>query len=101
VKRRRLVKRATVARINPHFDGETYEPHLDHERLTTQLARVRWLVSNGQWWTLARLAQLAGGSEASVSARLRDLRKPKFGGLTVERERIDGGLFQYRVKADQ
>jgi len=37
--------------------------------------------------------------EASVSARLRDLRKAKFGGYRVERQRVrEGrGLYHYRL----
>jgi len=35
--------------------------------------------------------------EASVSARLRDLRKEKFGGHVVERRAVKRGLFEYRV----
>jgi hypothetical protein len=42
---------------------------------------------------------LAKGPEGSVSARLRDLRKDKFGGFEVERKRdsIEKGLFLYRL----
>jgi len=45
------------------------------------------------------LAHWAGGSEASVSARLRDLRKAKFGAHTIERQRVSAGLFRYRMVA--
>lgn len=34
---------------------------------------------------------------ASISARLRDLRKPKFGGYVVERRRRTVGTWEYRV----
>ena len=84
-------------RARPHFDGKTYDPRLDHDRLSTQLDRTRGLMLDGRWRTLRQIANLVGGTEASVSARLRDLRKAKFGGLCVERRRIDGGLFEYRV----
>jgi hypothetical protein len=81
------------------FGGNTFDPALDEDRLRAQLAAVRKAVSNGNWWTLARLAQVVDAPEASVSARLRDLRKPKFGGFTVERRRVPGGngLHIYRV----
>ena len=81
----------------PAFHGDTYEPALDEERLTTQLERVRAVMSGGRWHTLKEIRAFAGGSEAAVSARLRDLRKPKNGGLEVERRRIDAGLFEYRL----
>jgi hypothetical protein len=81
----------------PHFDGETYEPHRDHVRLSGQMLKVRNLMSDGEWRTLSRIALLVDAPEASVSARLRDLRKPRFGGWTVERERSEGGLHFYRL----
>ena len=83
----------------PHFDGSTYEADRDHSRLTTQMQRVAQAVSDGAWHTLSELAQKSHGSEAAVSARLRDLRKPKFGGHTVEREYVGNGLWMYRVLA--
>ena len=41
---------------------------------------------------------VAGGSEAGISARLRDLRKEKFGGYSIERKRSDEGLWWYRME---
>lgn len=79
------------------FDGVTYEPDQDEARLASQLRRVFGVMSDSRWHTLAELAERTGGSEAGVSARLRDLRKPRFGHWTVERERVDGGLFMYRL----
>jgi len=88
------------AMTRPHFDGETYEPAPDHARLTSQLDRVLDLMRDGAWRTLSQIQQCCGGSDASVSARLRDLRKDKFGGRVVERRRMapaTAGLFEYRV----
>ena len=79
------------------FGGETYDPALDGDRLRAQLARVKRLMRDGHWRTLADIAVVARGSEAGVSARLRDLRKQKFGGHTVERRRLFGGLHEYRL----
>jgi hypothetical protein len=81
----------------PDFDGETYEHERDYDRLTSQLGRVRELMADGEWRTLAAISSIAGCPEASVSARLRDLRKPKFGGYTVERGYAGDGLWQYRL----
>lgn len=82
------------------FDGETYSPPEDRERLSTLLARVRAIVmSEPSWHTLASLARRTGGSEAGVSARLRDLRKPRFGSHRIERRRVKGGLWEYRAVA--
>jgi len=85
----------------PHFDGETYEPREDHARLTSQLERVKAAMSDRQWWTLEQLVTRCGGTTASVSARVRDLRKAKFGEFTVARRRVDGGLFEYSLSAAQ
>lgn len=82
-----------------NFDGDTYEPELDHDRLATLLDRVRTLMADGRWRTLAAITEVCGGTEASVSARLRDLRKPRFGSHDIERRRVCGsdGLFEYRM----
>lgn len=79
------------------FDGDTYEPAEDKARLGTELQRVRSVMQDGRWHTLSSISHETGGSEAGVSARLRDLRKVRFGGHTVERKRVDGGLFAYRL----
>ena len=38
------------------FDGSTYSPALDGPRLTSQLARVKELMSDGRWRTLQEIA---------------------------------------------
>ena len=81
----------------PLFDGQTYQPAQDSERLSGQLGAVYEALSDAQWWTLAALAERAGASEASVSARLRDLRKPRFGGHVIDRRRCSPALFEYRL----
>lgn len=81
------------------FDGETFDSERDSDRLQRQLAAVRRAVNDGRWWTLSELALAAGAPEASVSARLRDLRKPKFGHHIIEREYAGGGLWRYRMVA--
>lgn len=84
----------------PDFDGSTINPSLDDARLRSLLARVEALMRDGQWRTLAEISAATGGSEASVSARLRDLRKAKFGGHTVDRRRRgepEAGLWEYRL----
>lgn len=81
------------------FGGDTFDPALDEDRLRRQLAAVRAEMFDGQWHTLHQLSLIVGAPEASVSARLRDLRKPKFGGFVVERRRVPGGngLHIYRM----
>jgi hypothetical protein len=79
------------------FSGQTYNPAEDHARLTSQLNKVFDCMKDGQWHTIPELAQYAGGSEAAVSARIRDFRKQRFGGHTVERERVKKGLYRYKL----
>lgn len=81
----------------PRFDGATFDPALDGERLRRQLGRVFDLMRDGAWRSLAEIAAATGDGEASISARLRDLKKPKFGAYLVERRRESGGLWRYRV----
>lgn len=89
-----------VSRYAPReFSGETFDEELDGPRLRTQLERVKWLMLDGHWRGLLTIARTVGGSEAGVSARLRDLRKEQHGGYIVERRRsIDNPVvWQYRV----
>jgi hypothetical protein len=78
------------------FDGSTYDAARDEVRLTGQLQNVRQILSDNRWHTLSEIAQRIGGSEAGISARIRDLRKPKFGNHTIDRQHIGGGLWRYR-----
>ena len=79
------------------FDGATVEA-CDTDRLSTQMLKITSLMADGWWHTLQEIGEAVDAPEASVSARLRDLRKVRFGGFTVERRRRgDGGLFEYRV----
>lgn len=80
-------------------DGETFDAKRDGKRLNAQAADVFRLMQDGKWRTLSDIADATGHPEASVSARLRDLRKPKLGGFTVERRHVEGGTWQYRVIA--
>lgn len=80
------------------FDGQAYEPS-DGPRFGVQLARVASLMRDRQWRTLYEIAHATGCPPQSVSARLRDLRKPRYGSRTVERRRVSAGVFQYRVCA--
>lgn len=79
------------------FDGGTFNQARDGVRLTGQWLRVTQCMQDGQWRSLRDISSVTGDPEASVSARLRDLRKEKFGSQTVERKYIDKGLFEYRV----
>jgi len=84
----------------PGFDGRTYSERFDYERLGKQAKAVFVLMRDGRWRTLRELSAATGYPEASVSARLRDFRKPKFGGHEVDdRRRHDParGVWEYRL----
>jgi len=82
--------------INP----VTLDPKLDAERLGKQIDRVRDYMLDGRWHTLEEISLHTGAPPASASARLRDLRKPKFGCYFVERRRAGhpkAGIWEYRI----
>lgn len=82
------------------FDGATYHAADDYERLSSQLERVKALMYDGEWRTLPQIQAIVGGSEAGISARLRDLRKSRFGGFLVNRRRLGDasrGVWSYQV----
>lgn len=82
------------------FDGATFNPKKDAVRVRGQLKKVAELMADKEWRTLGEIHAVCGGSEAGISARLRDLRKAKFGSCYVERRRrgdAKSGLWEYRV----
>lgn len=92
------------------IDGFTFDPKLDGKRLKGQHERVFALMSDGRFRTVPEivktLRQLWGKnySETGVSARLRDLRKTKFGKYIVDSRRVGdprNGLHAYRVRLPQ
>ncbi len=83
--------------VDPSFKGVTYDPELDHDRLSTQMEHVRgvMLTSTG-WLTLRELEDTLGYPQASISARLRQLRAE---GHDVQRRRRGNpklGIWEYR-----
>lgn len=79
------------------FGGETFDEGRDGSRLQAQLSKVREAMLNGEWWGLRELAAAVGAPEASVSARLRDLRKPFGGEYIITRKYVSKGLWHYRL----
>lgn len=63
-----------------------------------QQARRVWNQTAGRgWFTLDQIAAETYDPVQSVSARLRDFRKEKFGSHSVERRRVDLNQYEYRV----
>jgi len=82
------------------FDGETYEEVFDCQRLKGQIRRVYDCMADGNWRTLREISYEAHAPEASVSARLRDLRKSRFGSHKIERRRRgepSAGIWEYAM----
>jgi hypothetical protein len=105
--------------------GPAFFEMSDHERILTQLEVIRdvllsaaecteafalrpyrllWdpaqLARDSGWMTLRELAELTCYGEASISAQLRHLRKPQFGGYVVEKRRRGfgrHGTWEYRI----
>jgi hypothetical protein len=81
-----------------HRGGETYDPAEDYERLNRQADAVFRLMQDGRWRSLAEIAAVTGHPPASISARLRDFRKRRFGGHIVERRCEGNGLYRYLLR---
>jgi hypothetical protein len=79
------------------FDGSDYIPDRDDARLSGQILRVWECMKDAKWRTLREISNITGDPEASISAQLRHLRKPRFGGHDVEKEYISNGLYKYRL----
>jgi hypothetical protein len=69
-----------------------------------QLRAVYGFLSDGGWWTFAHIqsgvlySDYVRISEAGISARIRDLRKPRYGGHVIERRATaQKGVYAYRL----
>jgi hypothetical protein len=86
-----------TAMPGPQYDGETYVPERDFKRLDAQRLRVFELMKDGLPRTLDQISEKTGDPAPSVSARLRDFRKLKFGAHIVDREYLGNGLYTYQL----
>ncbi len=91
---------APIPATRHRYNGAVYDPALDNDRLDKQLGRVYALMIGGAWHTLNEIASETSDPEASVSAQLRHLRKPRFGSYRVNkrpRGNRASGLFEYQL----
>ena len=82
------------------FNGPVYEQEHDKKRLTGQIKRVFDVMKSGRWFTLDEIHQRTGDPHASISAQLRHLRKPRFGGFEIDKQargERHRGLWEYRL----
>ena len=84
----------------PRFDGATYSADKDQARLGAQLQRVLGVLKRGEWVTLAEIAAMTGDPEASISARVRDCRKMRFGGFEIRHRRRTDAQWEYQLRKD-
>jgi hypothetical protein len=79
------------------FDGDDYVPPRDDPRLTGQYYRIFALMRDQAWRSLPEIERRTGAPPASISAQLRHMRKPRFGGHTVNRRYLGDGLYEYQL----
>jgi hypothetical protein len=66
----------------------------------TQMWEASQIDAGGGWMTLREIAELTNYGEASISAQLRHLRKPHFGGYVIAKRRrapMTNGVWEYRI----
>lgn len=90
----RRAKRKSPA--TPYNAPQYWASPEDRPRLRGRMRAVFRAMKDGEWWTLNELCEL-GGVPTGTSSRLRDLRKPQFGGYNIQR-RMMGGVNRYRLK---
>ena len=84
----------------PTFDGTPFDVVLDADRLGKQLETVKtFMLQQSGWVSLVEIERATGVTTASAGARLRDLRKSRFGCHIIARRRRVGspGTFEYRM----
>ena len=86
------------------FGGATYEAE-DSPRLSEQLRFVLLILKRGEWYSAEELQKelkrwdIKAGT-AGITARIRDLRKKKFGGHKIPHKRIKG-VDRYRLLPEE
>lgn len=77
------------------FAGSDYDHGRDSQRLERQHERVLRVMQDYKPHTLSEISDITGDPEASVSAQLRHLRKPRFGGHQITKTHLGHGLYEY------
>lgn len=78
--------------------GKTFVEKRDRKRISNQCRKVWGVVSDGRWHTLEQIKSLTGASEASISARIRDLKNKHK--CAYEKVYVAKGLWRYRFDPD-
>ena len=79
------------------FNGPDYVPARDDKRLTRQQELIWEVMKTGREYTLWQISEITNQPEASISAQLRHLRKPRFGSHEVTKKYVSSGLYTYKL----
>jgi hypothetical protein len=90
----------------PRFDSGVELTKADHQRLGAQIQRVLSVLSDGGWYSVPDLQDCIWAQfrvrdpEPSLSAQIRNLKKSKHGGHTIERKR-EGNRYYFRLAVEK
>lgn len=90
-------RQEAVYETRRRYDGSDYVPVRDDARLDRQYDRIYGLMRDGGWRTLSQIEVATGDPAASISAQLRHMRKPRFGGHVLNKRYLGEGLFEYQL----
>jgi hypothetical protein len=82
------------------FGGDQYHDE-DEQKLRRNTDAIRELLVGhpGQWFSVAEIRRACKLSpDTEVTARLRDLRKPRWGAWAIDCERQRDGVYRYRLR---
>jgi len=82
------------------FDGKTFDAKWDSRRLTGQLKGVYSIMKDGRWYTIREIENITNYPGGSISARIRDFRKKKYGEHEVNlrrRGKAEAGYWEYQL----
>jgi hypothetical protein len=69
----------------------------DRKRLKSQRSGVWNILRDHRWHPLTIFKQKVKGSDSSITARIRDARKKKYGGHIIQCARDAAGVYRYRL----
>lgn len=82
-----------------HFDGCVMPDQ--KESLLNQMDTIFALMKDGKYRSLHEIQISTGYSTASISAQLRNLKKERFGGHTLNKIYVENGLWTYQIVEKQ
>ena len=83
------------------FDGTVKVTPKHEKKLRGHKDIVLNMLRKHGWMTPKQMERATGLSWAQINPRLRDLRKPKFGGYNIPQEPVKDGIHRYRLLSPQ